>query len=159
MKLGLMPTRPNGTVDRRALAREYGWSVDEIYRAKDSWRAMHKRQPASTLTFRQYLDMMRASGLRPRRVGLRAGQYHLARPGDRGAYDLGNCRFVPQEVNQGERNEGYQRRPEVRERARLSALGREKKSCPHCGARCSPGMFARWHGGACRAGARPGAGR
>lgn len=137
-------------LDRVALAASLGWSVAEVYKARDAWRKLYVRQPESTLSFGQYIDMILSAGLRPLQIGLRRGQWHLARPEDSGSYAIGNCRFVPQEVNQRERKEGYQTRPEFRLKARQAALARPRRACPHCGVDASPGMFARWHGAKCR---------
>ena len=140
-------------LDRVALAANLGWSVSEVYRARDAWRKLYVRQPESTLSFGQYIDMILAAGLRPLQIGLRRGQWHLARPGDSGSYTIENCRFVPQEVNQRERKEGYQARPEFRLKARQAALARSRNTCPHCDVDAAPGMFARWHGAKCRSAA------
>jgi hypothetical protein len=138
-------------IDRVKLAAERGWSVQEIYKAKDAWRKLYARQPSSEMTFEQYLDLMAESGLRPDNVGLRRGQYHLARLNDSGAYVLGNCRFIPQEANQRERKEGYQARPEFRSLISDLARARRRIRCPHCDGDYSPGMFTRWHGNNCKA--------
>jgi hypothetical protein len=39
---------------------------------------------------------------------------------------------------------------ESHERLRLSALNREKKSCPHCGLVCAPNTAKRWHFDNCK---------
>ena len=137
-------------IDRVKLASDRGWSVEEIYKAKDAWRKLYVRQPKSDITFMQYLDLMQESGLRPNLVGLRKGQYHLARIGDSGAYTLGNCRFIPQEANQAERKEGYQQEPSFRKLASDIAKKRQRTCCAHCGKSVTPGMLARWHGEKCK---------
>lgn len=137
-------------IDRVSLARERGWDVSEIYRAKDAWRKLYVRQPQSTLSFNDYLNMQVAAGLRPSMVGLRRGQYHLARFNDTGAYTKNNCRFIPQEKNQQERKEGYQRKPEFRALMSELAIRRKRVECPHCGKVVSPGMYGRWHGDNCK---------
>jgi len=136
--------------DRLAIAQHYGFTLKEIYGAIDSWRKLYVRQPTSSLTLEEYLGMMKDAGLRPSMVGLRRGQYHLARYGDAGAYHLHSCRFIPQEQNQKERKEGYQATDSFRKMASELALLREKTACENCGCSFSPGMYARWHGGNCR---------
>lgn len=138
-------------INRMAIAESRGWTLKEVYKAKDAWRKLYVRQPDSDITFDQYLDLMQSSGLRPDMVGLKRGQYHLARHNDCGAYTIGNCRFVPQEVNQAERKEGYQKDPAFRSLASKIALMRARKECAHCEAMVTPGMFARWHGIKCKA--------
>jgi len=137
-------------IDRISLAQQRGWGVPEIYRAKDAWRKLYVRQPESDLTFDVYLDMQAAAGLRPSMVGLRRGQYHLARYNDSGSYTKDNCRFIPQEENQRERKEGYQNKPEFRALISKLALQRERTKCPYCGKSATPGMYARWHGDKCK---------
>lgn len=137
-------------IDRVSLAQQRGWSVSEIYRAKDAWRKLYVRQPQSDLSFDAYLDMQAAVGLRPRMVGLRRGQYHLARYNDTGAYTKDNCRFIPQEENQRERKEGYQSKPKFRALISKLVSQRERTECPHCGKSAAPGMYARWHGDKCK---------
>jgi hypothetical protein len=137
-------------IDRVALARSFNWDVAEIYLARDAWRKLYVRQPASNLTFEEYLNMMVSAGLRPSKVGKRKGQFHLARYNDEGAYSIQTCRFVPQEENQKERKEGYQQDPDFRALASKLAFARVRKICPHCGKSAAPGMFGRWHGDKCK---------
>ena len=127
-------------IDRVSLAQQRGWAVSEIYRAKDAWRKLYVRQPQSDLTFDAYLDMQAAAGLRPSMIGLRRGQYHLARYDDSGSYTKDNCRFIPQEENQRERKEGYQSKPEFRALVSKLALQRKRTECPQCGKSVTPGM-------------------
>lgn len=138
------------TTDRVALAQAYGWAVQEIYRAKDAWRKLYVRQPASDITFIEYLNAMKAAGLRPDMIGLRRGKYHLARINDSGAYTKGNCRFIPQYDNQKERVEGYQSKPNFRRLISQIALSRPKLPCKHCGKLATASMLARWHNNNCK---------
>ena len=137
-------------IDRIALAKVYGWSVKEIYREKDAWRRLYTRQPASNITFIEYLDAIRDANLRPNQVGLRHGQYHFARFNDSGAYTKGNCRFIPQYANQKERREGYQSRPDFRRAMSEIALKRPRHICECCGKQVTAGMLARWHNDKCK---------
>ena len=93
--------------------------------------------------------MIEKSGLRPNAIGLRHGQYNLARLGDAGPYSRDNCRFIPVEENMAERKEGYQRETEFTRKMSELAKLRPRKVCPVCGASASPGMLARWHGANC----------
>jgi hypothetical protein len=137
-------------IDRISLAQQRVWEVAEIYSANDAWRKLYVRQPLSNLSFETYLDMQESAGLRPRMVGLRRGQYHLARYNDSGVYTKDNCRFIPQEQNQRERKEGYQSKPEFRALISKLALQRKRTECDHCGKSVTPGMYARWHGDNCK---------
>lgn len=137
-------------IDRVQIAKDYSWTLREIYKARDSWRKLYVRQPSSSITFDEYLALIKDSGLRPDMVGLKRGQYHLARHNDSGAYSVGNCRFIPQEQNQKERKEGYQRDPDFRKLMSEIALKRPKFTCHKCGLLFSQGMLTRWHGDRCK---------
>jgi hypothetical protein len=47
---GNVPMRNGREIDRLAIARMYGWDSPEIYKAAQSFKAMHRRQPESTIT-------------------------------------------------------------------------------------------------------------
>lgn len=83
-------------------------------------------------------------------IGLRRGQYSLARVGDVGGYHAANCRFLPIEQNVAERKEGYQKAPQFRALMSKIALARKKVCCEHCGKETQKGMFVRWHGDNCK---------
>lgn len=53
------------------------------------------------LTFDQYAGLVREAGIKSSDIG--PGGYHLSRYKDRGDYEVGNCRFVPYQVNMDER--------------------------------------------------------
>lgn len=137
-------------IDRRALAAQLGWTTQEVYLARDSWRRLYDRQPGSTLSFERYLEMMIEAELRPSKVGLHNGQFQLARYGDAGSYREGNCRFIRQEQNMAERQPPHHTE-EMKARLSRLAYQRQKTECQYCGGAFSPGMFARWHGERCRA--------
>lgn len=137
-------------IDRKKIAQEQNWTLKEVYKAVDCWRKAKKRQPFSTITFLQYVDLVKNSGLRPDNIGLKKGQYHLARYNDTGSYDLNNCRFIPQEQNQKERKEGYQKKPDFRQKASVIALNRTKVVCNYCQKSMTQQMFSRWHGDKCK---------
>jgi hypothetical protein len=58
------------------------------------------------LTFEEWTEIWVASGKWEQR-GSRRGQYCMARPGDQGAYEVGNVRIVLAEDNRAERNRNY----------------------------------------------------
>lgn len=145
---GNVPLKSAREIDRSAIAHMYGWDLEDVYKCAQSFKALYRRQPESTITFREYLDLMRDSGLTPAMVGKRKGQFHLARYNDEGAYELGNCRFVDQLVNQLERK-AFRFTAEYRQRASLAARRRPQVLCA-CGGSFSPGMYGRWHGANCR---------
>jgi len=137
-------------MDREAVAKMYGVSVEDINRVCYAVKQLHKRQPSSTMTLREYLELARSSGITLEQIGKRRGQFHLARCNDVGGYSVGNCRFVPQEVNQHERKEGYQKLPEFRALASRIAMNRKKQLCSGCNREFTPAMMKRWHGANCR---------
>lgn len=137
-------------LDRRKIAQQRGWAPEEIYKAIDAWRALYKRQPASTMTLEEYLDLMQSSGIRPSMIGLHRGKYSLARIDDIGAYHKNNCRFLTIEQNVAERKEGYQSRPEFRIAMSEIALKRPRHTCHYCGGAFTKGMLTRWHGDKCK---------
>jgi hypothetical protein len=148
---GNVPMKNGREIDRSAIAKMYGWETSEIYQAAQAFKAMHRRQPESTITFREYLDAIAGAGIRPAMVGKRSDQYHFARVNDEGGYAPTSARFVNQIVNQRERKEGYQRRPEFRALMSVMAKRRTRRECPHCKRLFTPGMFAAWHGDRCKA--------
>lgn len=138
-------------LDRVKIAKDRNWTVREVYKAIDCWRAMKKRQPESSMSIEEYLDLISASGLRPDMIGLRRGKYSIARFNDLGAYDLDNCRFILIEDNVAERKEGYQKHPEFRVKMSIISKARKRIACGHCGKIATKQMFARWHGNKCKA--------
>jgi hypothetical protein len=147
---GNMPMKNSREVDRAAVARSRGWSIDEVNSAAQAFKALYRRQPQSTVTFEWYLNEMEKSGIRPRQIGKSRGAYQLARIGDCGAYVPGNCRFLPSTVNHGERDFSYMASPTVRSRITSAANLRERLQCEKCGERFTPGMLVRWHGPRCK---------
>lgn len=87
-----------GRLDRPASASAWGLTVPELSKAYNNWIQIF-RYTDSRLTFHQYLLKMRAAGIGPLEVGLKNGQWQLARKGDSGAYTAKNCRFIPREAN------------------------------------------------------------
>ena len=136
--------------NRIEIAKSFGWSVNEVYKAIDCWRALYKRQPGSSITLDEYFSLMRGGGLRPDMIGLNRGKYSLARFNDIGNYHLGNCRFTKIEDNVSERKEGYQLSPDFREKMSKIALKRVRIKCQNCGGSFTKGMHARWHGENCK---------
>jgi hypothetical protein len=65
-----------------------------------------KRGIPFRLTFEQWFAIWEASGKWKQR-GTRRGQYCMARPGDRGAYEVGNVTICLNEENRAERNRNY----------------------------------------------------
>jgi hypothetical protein len=58
------------------------------------------------LTFDEWMSIWLASGKWDRR-GWRRGQFVMARPGDKGAYEIGNVIICLAEDNRAERNRNY----------------------------------------------------
>jgi hypothetical protein len=78
------------------------------------------------LTFEQYVRLAVEAGLSsPSQVGRVRGSYQMARLGDIGNYEVGNCRFILQSENIAEKkvNGGTARAAEKK-------TGRTKETCP-----------------------------
>lgn len=69
------------------------------------WNARHRDIPFK-LTFEEWCFIWRESGKWDQR-GSDKGQYVMARPGDRGAYELANVIICLAENNRAERNQNY----------------------------------------------------
>jgi hypothetical protein len=65
-----------------------------------------KRGIPFKLTFKQWFALWEESGKWKQR-GNRTGQYCMARPGDKGAYEVGNVVIILNEDNRAERNKNY----------------------------------------------------
>ena len=90
---------PNvGRMDRNQIAKHYGFTVKEIYKAYLNWQDIFRFE-GSNLLFKEYLDKLQESNLRPSLIGNRPGQYNLSRYGDSGVYNNANCRFITREEN------------------------------------------------------------
>lgn len=76
----------------------YGFTVGQLFKAYWNWQETIRFE-GSDLTFRQYLDKLKAAGLTPDDVGNREGQYNLSRYGDDGVYTDSNCRFITRKEN------------------------------------------------------------
>lgn len=87
-----------GRLNRPVAAATWKMTIMEIGKAYNNWIQVF-RYSESTLTFHQYLTKMRAVQIGPFDVGVKNGQWQLARDGDAGAYTDGNCRFIPSEAN------------------------------------------------------------
>lgn len=95
----LIETGPNrGRLNRPVAALAWRMSEAEISKAYNNWIQIF-RYIESTLTFAQYLTKMREAGIGPLDLGMKNGQWQIARLGDQGAYTIDNCRFVLREVN------------------------------------------------------------
>jgi hypothetical protein len=65
-----------------------------------------RRKVKCSLTLSQYVKLVIKAGLtHPNQIGRKKGQYQMARDGDTGDYEWGNCRFITIEENQVEREE------------------------------------------------------
>jgi len=81
---------------------------------QSSWWPKYKQHEANAnyrgipfwLTFEEWCSLWEASGKWKQR-GAHKGQYVMARPGDRGAYEIGNVIICRAEDNRAERNRNY----------------------------------------------------
>ena len=56
-----------------------------------------------SLTFEDFCSLVREAGLTSSQLGFSGNKYVLARYGDKGGYELGNCRFITQKENADEK--------------------------------------------------------
>ena len=114
----------------------------ERYRSKAA-DARNRRIPM-LLTFDEWFGYWLASG-HMEEYGRCRGQYVLSRPGDKGPYDVGNVRVVPQEENVREAHLGKKKDPRTAQtRARISASLIGGKRTPEQCARIGAGRKAWW---------------
>lgn len=95
---GNLPRHPQQymNLDRRKIAAEYGFTIQQLFKAYWSWQEVFRFE-GSSLTFEQYLNKLRVAGLTPSDVGNNEGQYNLSRYYDTGSYTDENCRFITRE--------------------------------------------------------------
>jgi hypothetical protein len=95
-----------GRLDRNATAAQLGWTIGQVSKAYNNWIQVF-RMSGSTLTFEQYINKMKETGILPEDVSNHIGGYHLARYGDEGPYTNESCRFILTEDNlQEQRDNG-----------------------------------------------------
>lgn len=59
------------------------------------------------LSFDEFCQLMDDAGITSSQLGIALDRYVLARKGDTGPYEIGNCRFITQRENMIERNENH----------------------------------------------------
>ena len=100
--LGNLPLIKEGAnknrLDRVALSKQIGFSIEEIYKAYNNWIQIF-RIKESTLTFEEYLYKMKEAGIRPVNLGNENYDYHLSRYTDDGPYTKNSCRFILKKNN------------------------------------------------------------
>jgi hypothetical protein len=98
---GQIFTAPNGTQSRRTI-RQRAPRYRFLAQASDAKR----RGIPFLLAYEEWLCIWMESGRWPQR-GTKCGQYVMSRPGDRGAYEVGNVKICLAEENRAERNRNY----------------------------------------------------
>lgn len=79
--------------------------IDDDGRLNEKYR--HKKSNAKRhglvclLSFQEYCQLVADAGIKSSDIG--RGKYHLARYGDKGNYEIGNCRFITHQENMNER--------------------------------------------------------
>lgn len=94
-----LSTGPNkGKTDRKTVASQYGFSLGQIGKAYSNWSSCYRHPyEQSTITFKEYLDLLRSTGITPDDVSITG--YHLSRYNDDGCYHKGTCRFLQAKDN------------------------------------------------------------
>lgn len=72
--------------------------LNNKYRHK-KWNAKRNGRRC-LLSYGEYVLLVRDAGIKSSDIG--PGRYHLARYGDQGNYEIGNCRFIPHHENAAE---------------------------------------------------------
>jgi hypothetical protein len=85
-----------------------------------------RRQSDCRLTLSDLQNLLAEANITIDDVGRHSHEYHLARYGDTGPYEIGNCRFITCAENQKER--AYSPSPEVRKRTSDTLKGRSKST-------------------------------
>lgn len=95
-----------GRLDRPALAEQRNLSLKEVYKAYNNWIQIFRIE-GSTLTFEEYLNKMKETGISPFDLGNDNHNYHLSRFNDEGPYTNESCRFVSKYINMNEQTTNY----------------------------------------------------
>lgn len=76
----------------------------KLYRKFSNKRANAQKEGIPfSLTFDDFCSLVRDAGLVSSQLGFSGSKYVLARYGDKGGYELGNCRFITQAENAKEK--------------------------------------------------------
>jgi hypothetical protein len=89
---------------RKELLTSIGLNVEDVNAWVVKWQALKDnsklRGSTCTLTFEQYIHLAISAGLKsPDQIGKRINSYQMARFGDVGVYEYGNCRFITMKQN------------------------------------------------------------
>lgn len=97
----------NKFVDKRQHLSSIGLNPEDVeawYSKWDNLKNNSKWYCKFFLSFEQYTSLAAEAGLTiPDQIGKSSGSYCMGRIGDKGDYELGNCRFITQRQNQLER--------------------------------------------------------
>lgn len=83
-----------GRLMRKQVAELFNITGKQLTKAYLNWQDIF-RIPGSDLTFCEYLEKMRDSGLNPDQIGTSNKGFNLSRIDDSGPYTKGRCRFLP----------------------------------------------------------------
>ena len=78
--------------------------TDELVRLRKYWGRKANYGLPFEMTGPEMIQLLDDAGITVYDIGIGPGKWVLARYNDRGGYRVGNCRFVPWEVNKAEGN-------------------------------------------------------
>lgn len=93
--------------DRKLTLQSLGLNLDDVKIWRQKWQRVkfhaERRKLLCLLTFEDYVSLAVLAGIKtPDEIGVRSEQYQLSRLGDKGNYELGNCRFITAILNKKE---------------------------------------------------------
>lgn len=96
--------RNKETIDREIYLETKGLNPDDVYAWRIKWQDLKsgakKRGALCLLSFNQYIDLAIDAGLSsPNQIGCKPYLYQMGRMGDKGNYEIGNCRFITMSRN------------------------------------------------------------
>ena len=105
---GVLGYRKAVTKERAEVLRRIGLDPTQVDAWFGKWQNLKcsskQRGSICLLTFEQYVSLAKETGLtEPQQIGKKSQLYQMARIGDTGNYELGNCRFVTMSQNAKER--------------------------------------------------------
>ena len=108
----------------------FGYNIHESERISGIykyWATKRLDKKGFTLTGKQMIQLFDEADIRPEDIGRKAHEYHLARYGDTGPYEMGNCRFITARENLMEVNRPYATKSqETKDKIRESLMGHKR---------------------------------
>lgn len=101
----ILSGKNRGYTDKVASAEMLGVTLDEFKRILANVKAMHIREPESTISVIEYVNKMREQGLTIDDIGTGINKYQAGREDDEGPYTKDSFKFILMRENLDQRNE------------------------------------------------------